>query len=154
MLIKIFGNSPQIKVINYLLMNPFGELTKQEIAVGSEISRITLNKFIEDLIGNEILVKEANSKYKVNLKSPIIQKLNLLLDELSKIEIEKQMKNIDESYDELSDEELDIIFDEDSPNVDLNVLEKEIASKETYLIKVNEKHRNLNKYSIAFAKAK
>ena len=46
MLVEIFGNYPQIKVLDYLLMNPFGKYTKQQIAVGSEISRITLNTFI------------------------------------------------------------------------------------------------------------
>ena len=53
MLNEIFGDYPQIKVIDYLLMNPFAELSKLQIAVGSEISRITLNKFIDNLLENE-----------------------------------------------------------------------------------------------------
>ena len=58
MLNEIFGDYPQIKVLDYLLMNPFAELSKLQIAVGSEISRITLNKFIDNLLENEFaLVK-------------------------------------------------------------------------------------------------
>ena len=49
MLNEIFGDCPQIKVVDYLLMNPFAELSKLQIAVGAGISRITLNKFIDDL---------------------------------------------------------------------------------------------------------
>ena len=49
MLDEILGDYPQIKVIDYLLMNPFAELSKLQIAVGAEVSRITLNKFIDDL---------------------------------------------------------------------------------------------------------
>ena len=49
MLNEILGDYPQIKVIDYLLMNPFAELSKLQIAVGSEISRITLNNYIDNL---------------------------------------------------------------------------------------------------------
>ena len=96
MLDEIFGDYPQIKVIDYLLMNPFAELSKLQIAVGAEISRITLNKFIDDLTDKELVIKNTNSKYHLNLQSPIVVKLNRLLDELNKlkkdIELCKQKK--------------------------------------------------------------
>lgn len=57
MLNEILGDYPQIKVIDYLLMNPFAELSKLQIAVGSEISRITLNNFIDNLETKELIIK-------------------------------------------------------------------------------------------------
>ena len=141
MLNEIFGDYPQIKVIDYLLMNPFAELSKLQIAVGSEISRITLNKFIDNLLENELLIRCSNSKYKLNLKSPIIVKLNMLLDDLNKRAMEKAMTELDEPYDELSDRELDIVFDENSSDIELIELENEIILNEKYVIyieKVNE----------------
>ena len=112
MLDEILGDYPQIKVIDYLLMNPFAELSKLQIAVGAEVSRITLNKFIDDLTVKQLVIKNTNSKYHLNLQSPIVIKLNMLLDEVNKMGIAEAMKYADEPYDELSDEELDEIFDE------------------------------------------
>ena len=129
-------------VIDYLLMNPFTELSKLQIAVGAEISRITLNKFIDDLTDKELVIKNTNSKYHLNLQSPIVVKLNRLLDELNKLAIEEAMKHADESYDVVNDDEFDEIFDENSPDVDLIQLENEILIKEGYGISIEEINEN------------
>ncbi|MBE6506172.1 MAG: hypothetical protein IJP99_06115 [Methanobrevibacter sp.] len=142
MLDEIFGNYPQIKVIDYLLMNPFAELSKLQIAVGAEISRITLNKFIDNLVDKELLIQNSNSKYHLNLQSPIVIKLNILLDELNKMAVTEAMNYVDESYDELSDEELDNFFDENSSDVDLLQLENEILMKEGYNIYIEDVNDN------------
>ncbi len=142
MLNEIFGDYPQIKVLDYLLMNPFAELSKLQIAVGSEISRITLNKFIDNLLENELLIRCSNSKYKLNLKSPIIVKLNMLLDDLNKRAMEKAMTELDEPYDELSDRELDIVFDENSSDIELIELENEIILNEKYVIYIEKVNKD------------
>lgn len=142
MLDEILGDYPQIKVIDYLLMNPFAELSKLQIAVGAEVSRITLNKFIDDLTVKQLVIKNTNSKYHLNLQSPIVIKLNMLLDEVNNMGIAEAMKYADEPYDELSDEELDEIFDENSPDVDLIQLEKEIQIKENYDIYIEDVNEN------------
>ena len=142
MLDEILGDYPQIKVIDYLLMNPFAELSKLQIAVGAEVSRITLNKFIDDLTVKQLVIKNTNSKYHLNLQSPIVIKLNMLLDEVNKMGITEAMKYADEPYDELSDEELDEIFDENSPDMDLIQLEKEIQIKENYDIYIEDVNEN------------
>ena len=142
MLDEILGDYPQIKVIDYLLMNPFAELSKLQIAVGAEISRITLNKFIDDLTDKQLVIRSTNSKYHLNLQSPIVVKLNMLLDELNKMAIEEAMKHADEPYDELTDEELSKIFDENSPDVDLIQLENEIQIRENYDIYIEEINEN------------
>ncbi len=142
MLDEILGDYPQIKVIDYLLMNPFAELSKLQIAVGAEVSRITLNKFIDDLTVKQLVIKNTNSKYHLNLQSPIVIKLNMLLDEVNKMGIAEAMKYADEPYDELSDEELDEIFDENSPDVNLIQLEKEIQIKENYDIYIEDVNEN------------
>lgn len=142
MLDEILGDYPQIKVIDYLLMNPFAELSKLQIAVGAEISRITLNKFIDDLTDKQVVIKNNNSKYHLNLQSPIVVNLNMLLDELNKLALEEAMNHADESYDIISDGEFDEIFDENSPDVDLIQLENEILMKEEYGIYIEEVNEN------------
>ena len=52
----------------------FSEHTKQQIAVGSEISRSTLNNFIDDLVDIEIITFK-NSKFSLNPKSKIVKGL-------------------------------------------------------------------------------
>ena len=59
---EIFGNCPQVKVIDYMISTPFSQHTKQQIAVGAEISRSTLNNFIDELVDIEILTCK-NSKF-------------------------------------------------------------------------------------------
>ena len=142
MLDEILGDYPQIKVIDYLLMNPFAELSKLQIGVGAEISRITLNKFIDDLTDKQVVIKNNNSKYHLNLQSPIVVNLNMLLDELNKLALEEAMNHADESYDIISDGEFDEIFDENSPDVDLIQLENEILMKEGYGIYIEEVNEN------------
>ncbi len=142
MLDEILGDYPQIKVIDYLLMNPFAELSKLQIAVGAEISRITLNKFIDDLTEKQLIIRNSNSKYQLNLQSPIVVNLNRFLDELNKIAIEEAMNYADEPYDEITDNELDEIFDENSSDVDLIQLENEILTHESYGIYIEEVNEN------------
>ena len=142
MLDEILGDYPQIKVIDYLLMNPFAELSKLQIAVGAEISRITLNKFIVDLTDKQLIIKNFNLKYHLNLQSPIVINLNRLLDDLNRQAIEEAMNHSDESYDVLSDDEFDEIFDENSPDIDLIQLENEILMKEEYKIYIDEINEN------------
>ena len=151
MLVEVFGDYPQIRVMEYLLANPFNKHTKQQIAVGSEISRITLNKFIDDILDNNILIKDQSSRFSLNLKSPIVQILNKTLDGLNKIEMEKQIENLDEPYDILSDEELDIIFDENASDVNLDDLEREISLREMTLVTLEYKENNENNFKLAFA---
>ena len=52
------------------------------------------------------------------------------------------MKHADEPYDELTEEELSKIFDENSPDVDLIQLEKEIQIIENYNIYIEEINEN------------
>ena len=106
MLIEILGKCPQIKVLDYLLANPFESYTKQQIAIGAEISRSTLDKFIDKLLENKILILK-NSKYELNFNSEIVKKLDALQEYLAKKELEKQSSYETEEFIKYSDEELD-----------------------------------------------
>ena len=125
MLEDILGKHPQIKVIDYMLACPFFELTSQQLAVGSEISTEKLNTFIEDFVEYGLLLKN-KSKYTVNLKSPYIRHLNLMLDEIVRREIEIQENLPEEAGDDLSDDELEEVLSELPDFVDLDKLEKSL----------------------------
>ncbi len=137
MIKDILGNHPQIKVIDYMLSCPFQEFTKQQLAVGSEISRSTLDRFIDDFLEYGLLSKK-DSKYVVNLKSAYVRHLNLMLDEVIKREIEIQENLPQEMEDELTVDELNEIPDE----VDLDKLEFEIESREFYTFSADKSVKN------------
>lgn len=143
MLIEILGKCPQIKVWDFLLANPFESYTKQQIAVGSGISRSTLDKFINKLLENEILFLD-NSKYKLNFNSEIVKKLDSLQEYLVQKEIEKQESYGIEEFKKYSDEELDDLLDEYVDDASLDEFEKEIELNEKIL--VNKKEYNRLKY--------
>lgn len=147
MLKDILGNHPQIKVIDYMMSCPFQEFTKQQLAVGSEISRSTLDKFIDDFIEYGLLVKN-NSKYEVNADSDFIKDFFRINNKLVKLEIAKQEMLGEEDYDEFSDEELDEFLNEIPDKVDLEKLEFEIESKEFYTFSFDKSTKNSFKLSI------
>ena len=147
MLRDMLGNHPQIKVLDYMLSCPFHEFTKQQLAVGSEISRSTLDKFIDDFLEYELLIK-VNSKYAVNSKSEFIEDFFNISNKLVKIEMEKQESLGEQDYDEFNDAELDEFFDEIPDSVDLDRLGFEIESREFYTFSTDKSTKNSFELSI------
>lgn len=104
MITEIFGkNCIRAKVFDLLLSHPYTEYTKKDIAECAEISRATLNNFIDKLVDYGMMVptrKIGNGQlYKINLESSIIQALNSFQNQLADIEIEKEMKRYKEEVD-------------------------------------------------------
>ncbi len=147
MLKDIFGNHPQVKVIDYMLSCPFQELTKQQLAVGSEISRSTLDKFIDDFLQYGLLSKKG-SKYVVNFKSEFVRDFYSINNKLVKMEIERQEELPEEEFEIYSDEELDEILSEVPDEINLDKLEFEIESKEFYTFSSDKSTKNSFELSI------
>ncbi len=128
---RIFGEYPQVKVINYLLINPERTYTKKEIAVGANISRVTLNSFFDTLEDLEIIYKQGSS-YVLNLNSDVVKVLIKaqidLADAVIKQDVEKSQAVKGEL---LSDDKLADFFE--SFNYEINIndeLEKIENNKE------------------------
>ena len=147
MLKDIFGNHPQVKVIDYMLSCPFQELTKQQLAVGSEISRSTLDKFIDDFLQYGLLSKKG-SKYVVNFKSEFVRDFYSINNKLVKMEIERQEELPEEEFEIYLDEELDEILSEVPDEINLDKLEFEIESKEFYTFSSDKSTKNSFELSI------
>lgn len=128
---RIFGKYPQVKVINYLLVNPEKKYTKKEIAVESDISRVTLDSFITDLLEMDIIQKEGSS-YVLNLKSKVVKILidtQIILAELiMQDELAKSEEIIGEIVD---DEEFEEFMNSFDYEVNLDDELKHIESNET-----------------------
>ena len=147
MLVDILGKHPQIKVIDYMLSCPFQEFTKQQLAVGSEISRSTLDRFIDDFLEYGLLCKK-ESKYAVNIRSVYIREFNIMLDEIIRREIEIQKNLPQEVSDEFTDKELEEMSDKLPDEVDLDKLEFEIESREFYTFTSDRSVKNVFEFSV------
>jgi DNA-binding transcriptional ArsR family regulator len=78
-LAQALGDTPSVRIVDFLLENKIYDFTKADIARGADVSRITLEKFwppFEKLgmvretrrIGNGVL-------YSLNRRSPIVRKI-------------------------------------------------------------------------------
>ena len=77
--LKQFGDTPQLRVLDFLIDNYFFDFTMTEIARGSNVSYNSLKKFFGNLIFSEIIVKTRkigkSDYYKLNLKNPFVNNL-------------------------------------------------------------------------------
>ena len=100
--IELFGDSPTIRVLDYLLTERKLDFSISDMARNAEIGRATLYRIWDELVRNEIIIPTrtiGKSKlYKLNLQNPKIKKLIeiddiLILEEL-KNKAEKQKHKI------------------------------------------------------------
>ncbi len=146
---ELFGNCPQAKVLDFFFSAPVDEYNKQQIAVGSGISRVTLDKFINNFIDNEIIIYQ-NSRYVLNTKSEFVRKLFVAQDEFIKFHFNKQLEECIQDDDEVSDEEFEDFLNSIPDELDFNELEKEIEVNEEILISKNE-YEKLKEYYLSFS---
>lgn len=146
---ELFGNCPQSKLMHFLITAPVDEFTKQQLAVGSGISRVTLDKFIDVFIDNEVLIYQ-NSRYILNTESEFVRKLFVAQDEFIKFHFNKQLEEGIDEDDEVSDEEFEKYLDSLPDELDLDELEREIEFNEKILVNKKE-YENLKDYYLTFS---
>ncbi len=93
--VKTFGASPKVKVLNFLLDNDMLDWCKADMAEQTGISRATLNKFFDELVKSEIIVKSRDigraRLYKLNKKLTLVRKLIELDNSLIKQNIKPKV---------------------------------------------------------------
>lgn len=76
-LVSLFGDSPRMKIIDYLLEFPTNEFTLSELVDEIGMSKTTAPKILDDFEGKGMIVKTAkigkSQPYKINLRNPVIQ---------------------------------------------------------------------------------
>ncbi|MEM4097795.1 MAG: hypothetical protein QXS81_03825 [Candidatus Micrarchaeaceae archaeon] len=103
MFVKLLGNSPMVRVLDFLLTDRDFDYSKKEIAENSQVSYNTLKSILPYLIGNGIIVKTRRlgkqDMYKLNAESVPVKGMINLFDYLIKALIGKarKAKTIDET---------------------------------------------------------
>jgi DNA-binding transcriptional ArsR family regulator len=100
LLVRALGNSPKIRILDYLLNYKLNDFTKKEIVEALGMSKLTFYKYFKDL--EDLGLVTATRKigratlYKVNLENPMVRmmieyetKLSLQIAEQEKAKMQK-----------------------------------------------------------------
>lgn len=94
--IEFMGDSPMIKVLDYLLTERELDFSITDMAENSRIGRATLYRIWDSLIKNEVIVHTRDigkaKLFKLNLENPKIKKLIEIYDMLTLDELKKRCK--------------------------------------------------------------
>jgi DNA-binding transcriptional ArsR family regulator len=79
LLIRALGNSPKLRILDYLLDYKLNDFTKKEIVEALGMSKLTFYKYFKDLeeLGLVIASRKIGraTLYKVNLNNPMVKML-------------------------------------------------------------------------------
>lgn len=77
--LELFGGTPQLRVLDFLIENHFFDYPMTEIAKNSNVSYNSLRKFFDDFVESGILVKTRrigkSDYYKLNLENSFVKNL-------------------------------------------------------------------------------
>jgi transcription initiation factor IIE alpha subunit len=84
--VKLLGNSPMIKVLDFLLVDREFDYSKKELSENSGISYNTLKSILPYLVSNEIIIKTRRigkqDMFKLNTRNKYVKDMVLLFDSL------------------------------------------------------------------------
>lgn len=87
LLLRAYGSSPQMKILDYLMDFPKNDFTQKEIIEALGMSKTTFYKYFDNLVDFGMIRvnrKIANAKlYSINMESPIIQSMRKNIDYIS-----------------------------------------------------------------------
>lgn len=87
LLIKMFGNSPKLRMLDIFLDNPYFDFTKSEVIRELGMSKQTFYKYFKDL--EELQIVKPTRKigratlYIINQEHPLVKKLDEIVNEVS-----------------------------------------------------------------------
>ena len=83
---QVLGDTPKIRVLEFLIEGRELDYSISDIAEGAEIGRTTLFRIFDDLLKNEIIVPTriiGNAKlFKLNMRNIFVQKIVQVFDEV------------------------------------------------------------------------
>lgn len=87
LLIKAFGNSPKLRIIDIFLTNPYFDFNKEELARELGMSKQTVYKNFKDL--EDLGIVKVSRKigravmYRINREHPLVKRLDEMINEIS-----------------------------------------------------------------------
>jgi predicted transcriptional regulator len=98
LLLRAYGSSPQMKIIDYLMDFPRNDFTQKEIIEALGMSKTTFYKYFDNLVDFGMIKvnrKIANAKlYSINTESPIVKNIKKNVDYISEKIAEMEAKKL------------------------------------------------------------
>jgi len=96
LLLRAYGSSPQMRILDYLIDFPKNDFTQKEIIEALGMSKTTFYKYFDDLLEFGMIkinrrIAKANL-YTINLSNPIIQNMKKNIDLISEKIAEKSLQ--------------------------------------------------------------
>ena len=96
LLLRAYGSSPQMKILDYLMDFPKNDFTQKEIIEALGMSKTTFYKYFDNLVDFGMIRvnrKIANAKlYSINVTSPLVQSMKKNVDYLSETIADRELK--------------------------------------------------------------
>jgi predicted transcriptional regulator len=97
-LLRAYGSSPQMKIVDYLMNFPRNDFTQKEIIEALGMSKTTFYKYFDNLVDFgmvRINRKIANSKlYSINMSSPLIKSMKKNIDYISEMTADDELAKL------------------------------------------------------------
>jgi len=97
-IIALYGDSPRMKLLDYLMMFPKNEFTVPEIVKAVGMSRTTAFREVSKLLDNDMIVQTGSlgksPTYKIHIKSPIVYSMQKLVSLRSKKKATSQIRSV------------------------------------------------------------
>lgn len=98
LLIKAFGYSPKLRILDLFLTNPYFDFSREEIAKELGMSKQTVYKYFKDL--EELGMVKVSRKvgravmYRINGEHPLVRRLDEIVNEISLQIAEQEAKKL------------------------------------------------------------
>lgn len=96
LLIKAFGYSPKLRIIDIFLTNPYFDFSREELVKELGMSKQTLYKNFKDL--EELGIVKVSRRigravmYRINREHPLVKRLDEIINEMSLLIAEQELK--------------------------------------------------------------
>ena len=96
LLLRAYGSSPRMKILDYLMDFPKNDFTQKEIIEALGMSKTTFYKYFDNLVEFGMVKvnrKIANAKlYSINVTSPLVSSMKKNVDYISETIADKELK--------------------------------------------------------------
>jgi len=98
LLIKMFGNSPKLRILDFFLDNPYFDFSKSEVIRELGMSKQTFYKYFKDL--EDLGIVKPTRKigratlYRINKEHPLVKKMDEIINEVSLQIAEKEAEKM------------------------------------------------------------
>jgi len=101
LLIRMFGNSPKLRILDIFLDNPYFDFSKGEVIKELGMSKQTFYKYFEDLEDLGIIKPTRRigraTLYRINKEHPLVKKLNEIINEISLQIAEQEAEKVEKA---------------------------------------------------------